>query len=87
MLIVPILVLLPVYLRLGRGHRLRTQLAVVLGFLLVVELATLSRSGLLGLAVGLLVLAVPYRRWLSPATCSCRSRLLSGWSRSSSSRG
>jgi O-antigen ligase len=62
MLIVPILVLLPVYLRLGRGHRLRTQLAVVLGFLFVVELATLSRSGLLGLGVGLLVLAVPYRR-------------------------
>jgi O-antigen ligase len=64
MLIVPILVLLPVYLRLGRGHRLRTQLAVVLGFLFVVELATLSRSGLLGLGVGLLVLAVPYRRKL-----------------------
>ncbi len=64
MLIVPILVLLPVYFRLPRGRRLRTQLAVVLGFLFVVELATLSRSGLLGLGVGLLVLAVPYRRWL-----------------------
>jgi len=64
MLIVPILVLLPVYFRLERGHRLRTQLAVVLAFLFVVELATLSRSGLLGLAVGLLILAVPYRRWL-----------------------
>jgi len=62
MLIVPILVLLPVYLRLRSGHRLRTQLAVVLGFLFVVELATLSRSGLLGLGVGLLVLAIPYRR-------------------------
>ena len=64
MLVVPLLVLLPVYLRLGRGHRLRAQLAVVLGFLLVVELATLSRSGLLGLAVGVLILAVPYRRKL-----------------------
>jgi hypothetical protein len=64
MLIVPILILLPVYFRLPRGHRLRTQLAVVLGFLFVVELATLSRSGLLGLLVGLLVLAIPYRRWL-----------------------
>jgi O-antigen ligase len=64
MLIVPLLVLLPVYLRLGRGHRLRGQLAVVLGFLLIVELATLSRSGLLGLGVGLLVLALPYRRKL-----------------------
>jgi O-antigen ligase len=64
MLIVPLLVLLPVYLRLGRGHRLRGQLAVVLGFLLIVELATLSRSGLLGLGVGLLVLVLPYRRKL-----------------------
>jgi O-antigen ligase len=64
MLIVPLLVLLPVYLRLGRGHRLRGQLAVVLGFLLIVELATLSRRGLLGLGVGLLVLALPYRRKL-----------------------
>jgi O-antigen ligase len=64
MLIVPLLVLLPVYLRLGRGHRLRGQLAVVLAFLLIVELATLSRSGLLGLGVGLLVLALPYRRKL-----------------------
>ena len=64
MLIVPLLVLLPVYLRLGRGHRLRPQLAIVLAFLLIVELATLSRSGLLGLGVGLLVLALPYRRKL-----------------------
>jgi O-antigen ligase len=64
MLVVPLLALLPVYLRLGRGHRLRTQLAVVLAFLLVVELATLSRSGLLGLGAGLLVLALPYRRKL-----------------------
>ena len=36
----------------------------MLAFLLLVELATLSRSGLLGLGVGLLVLAVPYRRKL-----------------------
>jgi O-antigen ligase len=64
MLVVPLLLLLPVYLRLGRGHRLRGQLAVVLAFLLVVELATLSRSGLLGLGVGLIILALPYRRKL-----------------------
>jgi O-antigen ligase len=64
MLDVPLLVLAPIYLRLERGHRLRVPLAVLLGFLLVVELATLSRSGLLGLAVGLVVLAVPYRRLL-----------------------
>jgi O-antigen ligase len=67
MLIVPLLVLLPVYLRLERGHRLRTPLALGLAFLALVELSTLSRSGLLGLAVGLLVLAVPYRRKLLSA--------------------
>src|SRR6185369_15567058 len=59
MILVPLLTLLPVYLRLPKGHRLRPQLAVVLGFLLIVELATLSRSGLLGLGCGLLVLALP----------------------------
>ena len=58
-LVVPILVLTPLYLRLERGHRLRLPLAVLLGFLLVVELATLSRSALLGLGVGALVLALP----------------------------
>jgi O-antigen ligase len=62
MLIVPLLVLTPIYLRLERGHRLRVTLAATLAFLLLVELATLSRSGLLGLGVGALVLAVPYRR-------------------------
>jgi O-antigen ligase len=65
MLIVPLLVLLPLYLRLERTHRLRTTLAVVLAFLFVVELATLSRSGLVGLGVGLLVLAIPYRHKLA----------------------
>jgi O-antigen ligase len=63
-LVIPLLVLTPLYLRLERGHRLRVPLAVLIGFLLVVELATLSRSALLGLAVGALVLAVPYRRHL-----------------------
>jgi hypothetical protein len=67
MLIVPLLILVPVYLRLARGHRLRWPLAALLGFLLVVELATLSRSGLLGLGVGLLVLAIPYRRLFAGA--------------------
>jgi O-antigen ligase len=64
MLCIPLLTLLPVYLRLERGHRLRVPLAVVLGFLFLVMLSTLSRSGLLGLGVGLLVLAIPYRRRL-----------------------
>jgi O-antigen ligase len=63
-LVIPLLVLTPLYLRLERGHRLKWPLAGVLAFLLLVELATLSRSGLLGLGVGLLVLAVPYRRKL-----------------------
>lgn len=61
-LVIPLLVLTPLYLRLEAGHRLRTPLAALLVFLLVVELATLSRSGLLGLAVGALVLVLPYRR-------------------------
>jgi hypothetical protein len=65
MLIMPLLVLTPLYLRLERGHRLRWPLAALLGFLLVVELATLSRSGLLGLGVGFLILARPYRRFLA----------------------
>ena len=63
-LVVPLLVLTPIYLRLERGHRLRVPLAVVLAFLLLVELATLSRSGLLGLGAGMLVLVVPYRHKL-----------------------
>ena len=63
-LLLPILILSPIYLRLERGHRLRTPLAVLIGFLLLVELATLSRSGVLGLTVGALVLLIPYRHLL-----------------------
>jgi O-antigen ligase len=62
-----LVLLLPLYLRLERDHRLKTPLMLLLGFLLVVELATLSRSGLLGLACGLAVLALPYRRHLVTA--------------------
>ncbi|MHB8642314.1 MAG: O-antigen ligase family protein [Gaiellaceae bacterium] len=65
MLVVPLLVLAPLYLRLERGHRAKHRLAAVIGFLLLVELATLSRSGLLGIAVGVLVLALPYRRFFA----------------------
>jgi O-antigen ligase len=64
MLVVPLLSLLPVYLRLERGHKLKKPLAAALAFMLLVLLATLSRSGALGLGVGLLVLAIPYRRFL-----------------------
>ena len=45
MLIVPLLMLTPVYLRMPRGHRLKGWLAVLLAFLLLIEIATLSRSG------------------------------------------
>jgi hypothetical protein len=64
MLIVPLLILTPLYLRLERGHRLKRWLMATIGFLLFVEAATLSRSGLLGLLVGALILAVPYRHYL-----------------------
>ena len=63
-LVIPLLVLTPLYLRLEAGHRLKTPLAAFLAFCLFVELATLSRSGLLGLACGALILAIPYRRYL-----------------------
>src|SRR5919197_4853374 len=67
-LIVPLLVLGPLYLRLERRHKLRLPLGLLIAGLLAVELATLSRSGLLGLLVGFLVLLIPYRRlWWSPA--------------------
>jgi hypothetical protein len=62
MLLVPLLALAPVYFRLEPGHRLRIPLAALLAFLLLVLIATLSRSALLGLAVGVLILAGPYRR-------------------------
>ena len=64
MLDVPLLALTPVYLRMERGHRLRWPLGLALGFLLLVLIATLSRSGALGLLVGLLILAIPYRRFV-----------------------
>ena len=62
MLVVPLLLLTPLYLRLEKDHRWRRPLAVLLAFFLIVEIATLSRSAALGLVVGLLVLALPYRR-------------------------
>jgi hypothetical protein len=64
MLIVPLLILTPLYLRLEKENRWRKWLMIVIGFLFFVEAATLSRSGILGLGVGALILAVPYRRHL-----------------------
>jgi hypothetical protein len=64
MLDVPLLALTPVYLRMPRAHRLKWWLAGMLAFLLLVEIATLSRSGWLGLGVGGLILAIPYRRFV-----------------------
>ncbi len=64
MLDIPLLALTPVYLRLPRGHRWKWPLAAVLAFLLLVLIATLSRSGAVGLIVGVLVLAIPYRRFV-----------------------
>ncbi|HYA09874.1 MAG TPA: hypothetical protein VEG24_09775, partial [Gaiellaceae bacterium] len=63
MLDIPLLMLTPVYLRMPSTNRLKWRFAALLAFLLLVLLATLSRSGLLGLAVGVLVLALPYRRF------------------------
>ena len=40
------------------------SLAALLGFLLIAELSTLSRSGLLGLGIGFLLLAIPCRHKL-----------------------
>jgi len=64
MLIIPLLTLTPVYLRLERGNRLKVPLAAALAFLLLVDIATFSRSGGLGLIVGALLLVVPYHRFL-----------------------
>ncbi len=63
MLAVPLLALTPLYLRMLRGERWKWPLGLTLGFLLLVMISTLSRSGALGLIVGLLVLAIPYRRF------------------------
>ncbi len=61
MVLVPLLVLIPIYLRMERRHRLRLPIALTLAFLVLVLASTLSRSGALGLIAGLLVLMIPYR--------------------------
>ncbi len=64
---VPILILLPIYLRMEKGNRWRPRILALLAFLAIVQLATLSRSGILGLACGLVVLAIPYHRLMFTA--------------------
>jgi hypothetical protein len=64
MLCVPILLLVPFALRAGVRTRRGMTLAALLAFFAGVEVLTLSRSGFLGLACGLLVLAWPLRRQL-----------------------
>lgn len=64
MLLVPILVLLPLWLRMERTNPWYRRLPWLLGFMFLVQISTLSRSALLGLAAGLVVLLVPYRRRL-----------------------
>ncbi len=64
MVLMPLLILTPIYLRLERGHRWRVRLAVLIAFLLIAELASLSRSGALGLVIGAIVLLFPYRHLL-----------------------
>jgi len=61
MLMLPLLILTPLYLRLPRGHPWKLKLGLSLGFLLIVEVLTLSRSGIGGLIFGVALLAVPYR--------------------------
>jgi O-Antigen ligase len=62
MLCIPILLLLPFALRLGVRSRRGLTISALLAFFAVVDALTLSRSGLLGLACGLAVLAWPLRR-------------------------
>ncbi len=62
MLVLPLLMLLPVYLRMEKGHPWKVKLGLTLAFLLVVEILTLSRSGLGGLILGLILIAIPYRQ-------------------------
>jgi hypothetical protein len=60
MLLVPILLLAPFFLRASLNPKWRGALGALLAALLVVEATTLSRSALLGLAVGSAILGVKY---------------------------
>jgi O-antigen ligase len=64
MLILPICMLTPLYLRMERGNPWKRRIPWLLAFLLIVEATTLSRSGVLGLLAGAVVLLFPYGRKL-----------------------
>ena len=64
MLILPLLVLIPMFLRLESANIHKRKLGWLIGFLILVEVSTLSRSGLLGILVGAIILVVPYSHHL-----------------------
>jgi O-antigen ligase len=61
MLIVPILLLLPLYVVVERRDRRRLPIALLLATLLLIGAATFSRSGLVGLVAGAAVIALRYQ--------------------------
>jgi O-antigen ligase len=64
MIILPVCILTPIYLRMERGNPWKRRIPWFIAFLLVVEAMTLSRSGVVGLVAGALVLLFPYGRKL-----------------------
>lgn len=71
-LVLPLLVLTPLYLRLERDHRLRAPLALLLSFLLLVELATLSAAACSGSPRGSRYSRSPTGGSSARASCCCR---------------
>ncbi len=60
----PICILTPLYLRMERENPWKKRLPWIIALLLAVEAATLSRSGVLGLLAGGVILLFPYARRL-----------------------
>src|SRR5262249_62216186 len=60
MLMLPLLILTPLYLRLEKGNPWKLRLALTLAFLLIVEVLTLSRRGIGGLIFRVALLPFPY---------------------------
>jgi O-antigen ligase len=68
MIDIPLLILAPIYLRLEKDHPWRRRLGIIITFLILVEIATLSRSGIAGAIAGAAILAAVYRRKLRTNT-------------------